>query len=205
MDGLASPVGPPACISFVSPKWKDGSRAMLYADLIASEVSGPARECDWDLISAGWGMRVPADYIDFMQELGPGVLGGYLSIMAPSPDLEAVDSSDMALETQDARVDWDDPDAPKSSRLAAATPVLICWGVSNDANRYCWDVSDGARSTYVHHRDADMWDAFPWSFSDFLSRLVGGNVEGGSFQLLASHYLGWRAPVSYVPHESPKW
>ena len=94
-------------------------------------VDARPRTFDWAAISEEWGRVPPVDYIDFMRDVGPGELGDYLSIMAPTADLEAMRDADaetlgdhlasaaptadlgdvgvfdMAIETRDAQHGWE--------------------------------------------------------------------------------------------------
>lgn len=191
-------------------------------------VDARERTFDWSAIAAGWGVVPPEDYVQFMRDVGPGELGDYLSIMAPTADLDAMRGAssealgdhlassaptadlgdvgvfDMAIETRDAQHDWDDPATPRAQGIATASPRLLCWAVSNDANRYCFDLSDAALPIFVYDRGFDEWSAYDLSFTDFVVGMIQDSIPNYAGDRIASH-LGWEVPVTYKVHKNDRW
>lgn len=169
------------------------------------------RVFDWPAIAQGWKADPPDDYVQFMSDIGPGLLGGYLDVMAPTADLDAGSGVDpgalagmdvfaMAIETRDAQHDWDDPATPRADRIAAMTPRLLCWAVSTDSNRYCFDLSNAALPVFVYDRGFDEWSAYELSFTDFVAGLIQDSIPNYAGVRIASH-LGWQIPVNYKVHK----
>lgn len=178
-------------------------------------VDARPRTFGWAAISEEWGRVPPVDYVDFMRDVGPGELGDYLSIMAPTADLEAMRDAgaetlgdvgvfDMAIETRDAQRDWDDPATPRAQWIATASPRLLCWAVSNDANRYCFDLSEAALPIFVYDRGFDEWTAYDLSFTDFVAGMIQDSIPDYAGDRIASH-LGWQVPVTYKVHKRDRW
>lgn len=191
-------------------------------------VDARERTFDWAAIADGWGAVPPEDYVRFMRDIGPGELGDYFSIMAPTADLDAmrgVDAEtlgdhpansaatvdlgdvgvfDMAIETQDAQQTWETGMIPRKARLANAEPRLLCWAVSNDANQYCWDLADDSRPIVVFDRGFLEWNAYDLSFTDFLAGMIQDSIPNYAGDRIASH-LGWEVPVTYKVHKNDRW
>lgn len=187
---------------------------MDLARLIRVEDSRE-RVFDWSAIAEGWRADPPLDYVQFMREVGPGELGEYLGVMAPAADLDAGQGIDpgslagmgvfaMAIETRDAQHDWDDPATPRDDQIASRSPRLLCWAVSADANRYCFDLSDSALPIFVYDRGLDEWSAYDLSFTDFVAGLIQGSIPTYADVGIASH-LGWEIPVAYKVHRRDHW
>ena len=191
-------------------------------------VDARPRTFDWAAISEEWGRVPPVDYVDFMRDVGPGELGDYLSIMAPTADLEAMRDADaetlgdhlasaaptadlgdvgvfdMAIETRDAQHGWEIETVPKVGRLAGASPRLLCWAVSSDANQYCWDLADDSMPIIVFDRGFLEWTAYDLSFTDFVLGMIQDSIPGYAGDRIASH-LGWQVPVTYKVHKRDRW
>ncbi|MFE7227928.1 hypothetical protein ACFU7D_24255 [Nocardioides sp. NPDC057577] len=183
---------------------------MGLAQLIQVE-DARERTFDWSTIAEGWRVHPPEDYVQFMREVGPGEFGGYLDVMAPTDNLDAgrgidpgtlagMDVFAMATETQDAQHDWDDPTIPRDYQIASMSTRLMCWAVSTDANRYCFDLSDSAWPIFVYDRGFDMWSAYDLSFTEFVAGLIQDSIPNYAGYRVASH-LGWEIPVTYKVHE----
>lgn len=150
-----------------------------------------------------------------MRDVGAALLGKYLDVTAPSADLGAgrdvdpgavagMDVFSMVIETQDAQHDWDGPAIPRDDRIATASPRLLCWAVSTDANRYCFDLSDAALPMFVYDRGFDKWSSYDLSFTDFVVGLVQDSIPNYAGHRMASH-LGWEVPVAYKVHKRDRW
>lgn len=151
---------------------------------------------DWQSIESSWGTLPQAGYVEFMDRFGPGSIEDYLSILMPIPDVDNASTGVMAQETHDARRDWSDPQARFQPPLVRGDQRLLCWGVSDDANRYCWDLHNDTSKIYVYHRLPDVWNVYNVTFVEFISGLVHGAIEGYLDESIAS-YDGWTLPVVY--------
>lgn len=191
---------------------------------LVQPLNARSRYFDWDAIARGWGRRPPADYIAFMSDVGPGVLGDYLSIMAPASNLDtardlraeelgdlraagdesghpgAVKAFDMALETQAAEEAW------RALQVTGAVikPRLVCWGISDDSNQYCWDVSVEDMPIVVFDRGYLEWSSYDLSFSEFVAGLIEDSISGYNGDPIASE-RGWQIPVAYKVHAKDVW
>lgn len=187
----------------------------MYIASLIRVIDARPRTFDWDAIAVGWRRTPPADYIDFMQAVGPGKLGDYLSVKAPTGDLDAkrdlgseqlagVGLFAMSIETHDAQHDWGDPVVPKGEHIATATPRLLCWAASDDANRYCWDLADEAMPIYVYDRGFDEWNVYDLSFTEFVVGMIQDSIPNYAGDRIASE-LGWQIPVTYKVHKRDHW
>ncbi|MGH3351148.1 MAG: hypothetical protein ACRDPS_10825 [Nocardioides sp.] len=167
-------------------------------------IDARPRTFDWDAIAEGWGRTPPADYIDFMHAVGPGNLGDYMSIKAPTADLGDDGEFAMAIATQGAQLAWKSGNFPKAGRLADAEPRLLCWAVSDDANQYCWDLADDSMPIIVFDRGFLEWTAYDLSFTDFVVGMIQDSIPNYAGDQIASE-LGWQVPVTYKVHKRDHW
>ncbi|GLY70023.1 hypothetical protein Atai01_66420 [Amycolatopsis taiwanensis] len=133
---------------------------------------------DWDSIARSWGRPFPLDHRRFIEVYGAGAIEDFLVVVGPQPKVPFEDAgwNGMVHETGTAEGTWED--TRKSPELEGASPYLITWGVSSNADIFCWDATGEDPSSWpvlVFDRGDSMFSRYDCGMVEFLTRTLRGD------------------------------
>ncbi|WP_043844193.1 SMI1/KNR4 family protein [Amycolatopsis taiwanensis] len=131
---------------------------------------------DWESMAWSWERPFPPDYQRFIEVYGAGTIQDFLSIVGPQPKDDA-GWDGMVDETGNAEDMWEDTSF-KSSELEGTSPYLITWGVSGDADLFCWDATGEDPASWpvlVYDNTDGTFSHYDCGMVEFLIRMLGGD------------------------------
>ncbi|TVO52632.1 SMI1/KNR4 family protein [Denitromonas halophila] len=139
--------------------------------------SGKGQE--WGKITSKFGAPLPTDYMQFVELYGSGEIGGWLTVFNPfskNPNISLLEQFFCVLSS----ISEIKKEFPESCPypLLFEPGGLLPWGISIDGDIYCWSTSgsSGKWKIVIIGRHSEP-EEFQYSFSEFLSEAIKGNVE----------------------------
>ncbi|MGW9029393.1 SMI1/KNR4 family protein [Streptomyces sp. NPDC055722] len=145
-------------------------------DLLLRATGRDARDAaqPWAEIEAELGTELPGDYKQLSQAFGVGEFSQVVSVLC-ADETRVADLLRMwrvLLENDDPS---DGPFAPYRIHEPGTTGGLIPWGISRAADKFFWQVTDGAVDAWpvlAKMEDAEEWDRYEMSATEFLYRIL---------------------------------
>lgn len=132
---------------------------------------------DWERIARSWGRPFPADYQRFIEVYGAGAIQDFLVIIPPQLKEPPEDAgwNGMVHETDTAEDTWNATSKP--SELEGNSPNLITWGVSVNADLFCWDTTAEDPATWpvlLYDRSVNSFSRHNCGMVEFVTRTLRG-------------------------------
>ena len=134
---------------------------------------------DWGRITSKFGAPLPTDYMQYVELYGSGEIGGWLTVFNPfskNPNISLIEQFFHVL----SGISELKKEFPESYPypLLFEPGGLLPWGINIDGDIYCWSTtgSSGKWKIIIIGRHSEA-EEFQYSFSEFLSEAIKGNVE----------------------------
>ena len=136
----------------------------------------------WAVLEQSLGFKFPADYREFIQIYGSGLLGSFLRVLCPIPSkhhqpyLRAITrilQNKLILRELEG-----EEEVPY--KLFPLSPALLPWGTDENANEYFWLADRRPPSKWpviVAGGRSSSWERFDMSMIDFLSECFLGRLR----------------------------
>ena len=155
--------------------------AATDVDILRRLVSPPrdvGTPVDGEHIARSWERPFPPDYQRFIEVYGAGTIEDFLVILAPQSKVPPEDAgwNNMVSETVNTEDTWDI--AFKSPVLEGTSPYLITWGVSINADLFCWDATGKdpvGWPVLVFDRGDGGFSRYDCGMVEFLTRTLRGD------------------------------
>ena len=153
---------------------------------------------DWGRITSKFGAPLPTDYMQYVELYGSGEIGGWLTVFNPfskNPNISLLEQFFYVL----SGIGEIKKEFPESCPypLLFEPGGLLPWGISIDGDIYCWATtgSSGKWKIVIIGRHSEP-EEFQYSFSEFLSEAIKGNIESYTIP------QEWKSNhVSFVPYQ----
>ncbi|MEU6239192.1 SMI1/KNR4 family protein [Kitasatospora sp. NPDC047058] len=158
---------------------------------------------DWEELAQTTGLRLPADYCDFIMFYGGGELDEYLGFSTPpvvgSPYGDLIDGLDFDPREEAAALTGIAPKDPEERRLlpfARSSNGDVAFWLCDALDPDSWDVVVFKRQ---HHYGEEPWVRFAAGFGDFLAGTLDGTLPNpfsdSGFARPPHVYRNWRQPL----------
>ncbi|MGW2256168.1 SMI1/KNR4 family protein [Kitasatospora sp. NPDC001660] len=177
--------------------------AITRLSALLGEPSTSGDAVDWDELAQTTGLRLPADYCDFVTLYGGGELDEYLGVSTPpvagSPYGDLIDGLDF-----DPREEPTSPTGTAPEDLEAGRLLPCARSVNGDVVFWLCDAQDpDSWDVVVFKRQPvygeDRWIRFEAGFGDFLLGTLRGTLPNPfsdrGFARLPHAYRNWRQPL----------
>ncbi|SDT83456.1 SMI1 / KNR4 family (SUKH-1) [Streptomyces sp. TLI_053] len=177
--------------------------AITRLSALLGEPSVPGDTVDWEDLARTTGLRLPADYRDFVTLYGGGELDEYLGVSTPpvagSPYGDLIDGLDFDPREEPVARTGIAPENLEGGRLlpfagSANSDVAFWLCDTRDPDR--WDVVVFKRQ---HHHGEEPWVRFAAGFGDFLAGTLDGTLPNpfsdSGFARPPHAYRNWRQPL----------
>ncbi|MFC9330867.1 SMI1/KNR4 family protein [Kitasatospora sp. NPDC057015] len=177
--------------------------AITRLSALLGEPGAPGDTVDWDELALTTGLRLPADYRDFVTLYGGGELDEYLGVSTPpvagSPCGDLVDGLGFDPREEPVAPTGTSPEDLEEGRLlpfaGSANGDVVFWLCdSRDPDE--WDVVVFKRQALYGE---ERWIRFEAGFGDFLLGTLGGTLPNpfsdSGFTRPPHAYRNWRQPL----------
>ncbi|MFJ9845981.1 SMI1/KNR4 family protein [Kitasatospora sp. NPDC101155] len=177
--------------------------AITRLSALLGEPSALGDTVDWDELARSTGLRLPADYRDFVTLYGGGELDEYLGVSTPpvagSPYGDLVDGLDFDPREEPTAPTGTAPEDLEKGRLlpfaSSANGDVVFW-LCDARDPDSWDVVVFKRQP-LHGEE--RWVRFDAGFGDFLLGTLGGTLPNpfsdSGFARPPHAYRNWRQPL----------
>ncbi|MFE7530912.1 SMI1/KNR4 family protein [Kitasatospora sp. NPDC057542] len=177
--------------------------AITRLSALIGEPSSPGDTVDWDELARTTGLRLPADYRDFVTLYGGGELDEYLGVSTPpvagSPYGDLVDGLDFDPREEPAAPTGSASEDLEKGRLlpfaSSANSDVVFW-LCEARDPDSWDIVVFKRQP--HYRE-ERWVRFAVGFGDFLLGTLSGTLPNpfsdSGFARPPHAYRNWRQPL----------
>ncbi|MGW2867039.1 SMI1/KNR4 family protein [Kitasatospora sp. NPDC001225] len=177
--------------------------AVTRLSALIGEPGTPGDSVDWDELARTTGLRLPADYRDFVALYGGGELDEYLGVSTPpvdgSPYGDLVDALDFDPRQEPAAPTGTAPEDLEKGRLlpfaGSANGDVVFW-LCDTRDPDGWDVVVFRRQ---HRYGEAAWVRFAAGFGDFLAGTLDGTLPNpfgdSGFTRTPHTYRHWRRPL----------
>ncbi|MFD7829043.1 SMI1/KNR4 family protein [Kitasatospora sp. NPDC059803] len=177
--------------------------AIARLSALLGQPSIPGDTIEWDELARTTGLRLPADYRDFVTLYGGGELDEYLGVSTPpaagSPYGDLVDGLDFDPAEEPAAPTGTAPENLKEGRLlpfARSANGDVAFWLCDSQDPDSWDVVVFKRQPLYGE---ERWVRFGAGFGDFLLGTLGGTLPNPfsdrGFAEPPHAYRNWRQPL----------
>ncbi|MFF2147465.1 SMI1/KNR4 family protein [Kitasatospora sp. NPDC058190] len=174
--------------------------AITRLSALLGEPSTPGDTIDWDELARTTGLRLPADYRDFVTLYGGGELDEYLGVSTPpvdgSPYGDLIDGLDFDPREEPAAFTGTAPEDLEKGRLlpfASSANSDVAFWLCDARDPDSWDVVVFKRQPLYGE---ERWIRFEAGFGDFLLGTLGGTLPNpfsdSGFARPPHAYRNWR-------------
>ncbi|SDT83094.1 SMI1-KNR4 cell-wall [Streptomyces sp. TLI_053] len=178
-------------------------QAVTRLAALLGEPGGQGDTVDWEELARTTGLRLPADYRDFVTLYGGGELDDYLGVSTPpvagSPYGSLLDALDFDPREEPVALAGTNPEDLEKRRLlrfaSSANGDVVFW-LCEARDPDSWDIVVFKRQARYGE---ERWIRFDLGFGEFLLATLSGTLPGpfsdGGFAEPPHSYRSWRQLV----------